>query len=57
MKDLSLQANRARARVALLPFGGPAGRMAVMPFDGADAVLADVAVFRRKRGLAMVPGS
>ena len=57
MKDLSLQANRARARVALLSFGGPAGRMAVTPFDGVHAVLAHVAVFRPKRGLAMVPGS
>ncbi len=57
MTGLSLPANRARARVALLSFGGPAGRMAVMPFEATDAVLAHVAVFRRKRGLAMVPAS
>ena len=56
MTGLSLPANRARARVALLSFGGPAGRMAVT-FEATDAVLAHVAVFRRKRGLAMVPAS
>ena len=57
MTGLSLPANRARARVALLSFGGPAGRMAVMPFDGVHAALAHVAVFRPKRGLAMAQPS